>query len=224
MQQLIFIIAACLAIIMPINGLGNVVAAEKPHVGDDGAVAPGVPLLSDIKAAIPQGVAVTKKQQQKKKPATKRKKTAKKQNKKAKTPTKAESSGEKLTVSQVLEKLKTTKDLSGKNLSGLQLVGINLSGSNLKGSDLSHANLERADLGEANLERANLTGANLKMANLRMAGIPAANMDFAILDGAIWLDGKICAKASYGTCKDNLQILVPGNQAATSPASTVRSP
>jgi len=222
MQQLIFIIAACLAIIMPINRLCDdlAIAAENPHVANDGAVAPGVPLLSDIKAAIPQGVVVAK--QQTKKLVIKRKKSRKKL--KVKTPQQVESVGEKLTVSQVLETLKTSKDLSGKNMSGLQLVGMNMSGSNLKGSDLSHANLERADLGEANLERANLTGANLKMANLRMAGIPAANLDLAILDGAIWLDGKICAKASYGACKDNFQPFIMAMPAATSPASTVQSP
>lgn len=225
MQQLIFIIAACLAIIMPINRLcaDSAVAAEKPYVADDGAAAPGVPLLSDIKAAIPQGVVVVK-QQQPKKQVIKRKKSKKKLALKEKTRQQVESVGEKLTVSQVLEILKTSRNLSGKNMSGLQLVGANLSGSNLKGSDLSHANLERADLGEANLERANLTGANLKMANLRLAGIPAANLDLAILDGAIWLDGKICAKASYGACRDTFQPLVMAMPTATSPASTVQSP
>lgn len=107
-------------------------------------------------------------------------------------------------------------------MSGLQLVGMDLSKSNLKGSDLSHANLERADLGEANLDRANLTGANLKMVNLRLSGIPAANLDMAILDGAIWTDGKICAKASYGACRDSFQPFITAMPAA-SPAPTAQA-
>lgn len=229
MQQLICVIAACLAIIMPIDRLctDSARAAEKPQAADDGAPTPGVPLLSDIKAAIPQGVVIATKQPQKKKLVIKRKKNKKSKKKialKAKEPQPVESAGEKLTIAEILQALKTSKDLSGKNMSGLQLVGMNLSGSNLKGSDLSHANLERADLGEANLERANLTGANLKMSNLRLAGMPAANLDQAILDGAIWIDGKICAKSSYGTCRDTFQPFITALPAAVSPASTVQSP
>lgn len=238
MQHFIFAIALCLAIIMPTNPLclPAASAAEKPPVADNGPAAPTVPLLSDIGAAIPKPVVVKQKQkkQQKKKLVAKQKKSkiktaktkrhkASKMSKLNKTKSTA-SGGEKLTVAQVLEALKTTRDLSGKNMSGLQLVGMNLSGSNLKGSDLSHANLERADLGETNLERANLAGANLKMANLRMAGIPAANMELAILDGAIWLDGRICAKGSYGACRDNFQPFIAAVSAAGSPASPAQTP
>jgi hypothetical protein len=110
--------------------------------------------------------------------------------------------GERLTIKQVLELLKTTKNLSGKNLSGLRLIGLDLSKCNFRGADLSNANLERADLEEAILERANLSGANMKMTDLRVTGLKGARLERAILDGAIWQDGTICAKNSIGSCRD----------------------
>lgn len=110
--------------------------------------------------------------------------------------------GEKLTIKQVMNILRTARDLSGKNLSGLQLVGINLSKCNLKGIDLSHANLERADLGESDLERADLTGANLKMSNLRLSGMAGTKIERAVLDGAIWRDGTVCCSGSVGQCRE----------------------
>ena len=110
--------------------------------------------------------------------------------------------GEKLTIKQVLNILKTTRDLSGKNLSGLKLVGINLGKCNLKGIDLKHADLERADLGESDLERADLTDANLKMSNLRQSGMKGAHLERAILDGAIWKDGMVCVPGSVGQCRE----------------------
>jgi hypothetical protein len=111
--------------------------------------------------------------------------------------------GEQLTITQVMEILKTTRDLSGKNLSGLQLVGINLGKCNLKGTDLSRANLERADLGESDLERADFTGANLKMSSLRQSNLKGANLERTILDGAIWKDSMVCAKGSIGQCRES---------------------
>jgi len=110
--------------------------------------------------------------------------------------------GKRLSSAEVMALLKTSRDLSGKNLSGINLVGVNLSKCNLKGVDLSNADLERADLGESDLERANLAGANLKMANLRLSGMIGANLENAILDGAIWQDGRICAKGSLGMCRE----------------------
>jgi hypothetical protein len=109
--------------------------------------------------------------------------------------------GQKLTIKQVMNILKTTRNLSGRNLSGLKLIGVDLSRCNLKGVDLSHANLERADLGESNLERAELAGANLKMVNLRLTGMVGTNLDRAILDGAVWKDGRVCSPGSVGLCK-----------------------
>jgi hypothetical protein len=110
--------------------------------------------------------------------------------------------GNKLTLKQVMDILKSTRDLSGKNLSGLNLVGFNLTKCNLKGVDLSHANLERADLEESNLDRADLSGANLKMANLRMSGMTGICLENAVLDGAVWKDGRVCTNGSTGQCKD----------------------
>jgi len=110
--------------------------------------------------------------------------------------------GARLTVKQVMEILKTTRDFSGKNLSGLRLVGIDFSRCNFKGADLSNANLERALLEEAVLELADLSGANMKMTDLRITGLKGARMDRAILDGAIGPDGIICAKNSTGFCRE----------------------
>lgn len=107
-----------------------------------------------------------------------------------------------MTIHQVLEILKTTRDLSGRNLSGQQLVGMNLSKCNMKGIDLSNANLERADLGESELDRADLSGANLRMVNLRASGMTAVNLERATLDGAIWKDGRVCLPGSIGQCRE----------------------
>jgi len=111
--------------------------------------------------------------------------------------------GERLTIKQVLELLKTTRDLSGKNLSGLRLIGLDLSKCNFRGADLSNANLERADMGEAILERANLSGANMKMTDLRVTGLKGAQLERAVLDGAIWQDGTICERGSIGSCRQH---------------------
>jgi hypothetical protein len=110
---------------------------------------------------------------------------------------------ERLSIRQVMELLKTTRNFAGKNLSGLRLVALDLTKCNLKGADLSNADLERADLGESNLELADLSGANMKMTDLRITGIKGAKLDSAILDGAIWQDGTVCAKSSIGHCREH---------------------
>ncbi len=111
--------------------------------------------------------------------------------------------GERLTMRQVMELLKTTRNFAGKNLSGLRLIGLDLARCNLKGADLSNANLERANLEEANLELADLSNANMRMTDLRITGLKGARLDRTILDGAIWPDGTICAKGSVGACREN---------------------
>jgi hypothetical protein len=116
--------------------------------------------------------------------------------------------GQKLTLKQVMNILRSTRNLSGRNLSGLKLTGVDLSRCNLRGVDLKHADLERADLGEANLELADLSGANLKMANLRLSAMTGVKLDSADLSGAIWRDSRVCAPASVGQCRE---------MAATSP-------
>jgi hypothetical protein len=110
--------------------------------------------------------------------------------------------GARLTIKQVMEILKTTRNFSGKNLGGLRLVGLDFSKCNFKGADLSNANLERANLEEAILELADLSGANMKMTDLRITGLRGARMERAILDGAIGQDGIICAKNSIGSCRE----------------------
>ena len=169
------------------------IAADNPHQAED---------TITVTASLPEAASTKLSDPKKKKVVKRKKKRIKTTSKKTRNSNTIATRDEKLSISQVMETLKTSRNLSGKNLSGLQLVGIDLSKCNLKGSDLSHANLERADLEEARLERVNLSGANLKMANLRFAGIPAANLELAIFDGAIWLDGRICAKGSSGQCRD----------------------
>lgn len=115
-----------------------------------------------------------------------------------------------LTVQQVMDALKSpARDLSGRDMSGLKLSGVSLVRTNLKGTNLSRANLERADLEEANLERTNLADADLRMANLRLCGINATNFERAVLDGAIWKDGRICGPGSIGECRDALLAPLP---------------
>lgn len=190
----LFRIAVC------VTGVALALTAAEIHPSAAIAAedAPKAPESTEAVAPHPSGEAGDKK-----KVAVKRKKGHRKASAKKEAAAAAVATpGEKLTVNQVLDVLKTTRNLSGKNLSGLQLVGVNLGRSNLKGVDLSHANLERADLEEANLERADLTGANLRMATLRLSGMTATNLEGAILDGAIWQDGRVCAAGSVGHCRE----------------------
>lgn len=176
-------------------------AEETPLKGVDASQV--APVINAVEPA-----PVVKLLKEKKKTAAKRKKDHKKTAAKKKTVKKVnETIVEKstvniMTINQVQEILNTTRDLSGRNLGGLHLIGINLSKCNLKGADLSHANLERADLGGSDLERADLAGANLKMANLRLCGMIGANLAGAILEGAIWKDGRVCETGSVGRCKE----------------------
>jgi hypothetical protein len=107
---------------------------------------------------------------------------------------------EKMTVRQVMEILKKSRNLAGRNLSGLPLVGLDLSNCDLRGANLKGVNLERANLSESVLERADLSGSNLRMTDLRNTGLRGARLDGARLDGAIWPDGIICGRGSTGTC------------------------
>jgi len=168
--------------------------------GTGGAGDPAPPVSSDQVSPTPQkkamGAVVPKKRK-------KRKSLAKgKAVRKASAAIVETVPGKRLALDEVMVLLKTSRDLSGKNLSGINLVGANLGKCNLKGVDLSNANLERADLGESDLERANLSGANLRMASLKLSGMTGANLENAILDGAIWQDGRICGKGSLGICRE----------------------
>lgn len=188
-------------------------ATQAPEGGAAVATQPGPPTAEDAAG-------------DKKKLVVKRKKGRKKGSARREPAAEAVySPGEKLTVNQVLDVIKTTRNLSGKNLSGLQLVGVNLGRCNLKGADLSHANLERADLEESNLERADLSGANLRMATLRLSGMTGANLERAILDGAVWKDGRVCAPGSVGHCREFTAPNPPGVQSAPiSPAGAAPAP
>ncbi|HTP65044.1 MAG TPA: pentapeptide repeat-containing protein [Geobacteraceae bacterium] len=116
--------------------------------------------------------------------------------------------GERLTMSQVMKLLKTTRNFSGKNLSGLKLTGLDLSKCNFKGADLSGAELKRANFMEANLETADLSGADMEMTDLRLTGMKGARLENARLDGSIWPDKRICAKNSIGLCRESAETSV----------------
>lgn len=111
-------------------------------------------------------------------------------------------SGERLTVEQVREGMKGSKDFSGKNLGGLDLLAFSLRGANLAGTCLAGVNLERADLTEANLKRAVISGANLTLASVQSANLDGARTDGAIFSETVWTDGHICRKGSVGRCLD----------------------
>jgi hypothetical protein len=175
-------------------------SAVQAAEGANGAGGTATPAPADQVSPVPQKTvaAVVPKKRKKKKKAPARGKALRKA-----LPEAGETApGKRLSGSEVVALLRTSRDLSGRNLSGLNLVGVNLSKCNLKGVDLSNANLERADLGESDLERANLAGANLRMASLKLSGMIGANLENAILDGAIWQDGRICAKGSLGVCRE----------------------
>jgi uncharacterized protein YjbI with pentapeptide repeats len=91
--------------------------------------------------------------------------------------------------------VKGDKNLSNAQLEKADLHGIDLSGANLTNAELEDANLQGANLTNANLQRADLEGANL-----RGAKINGANLRGAELGYAIWVNGKVCAEDSVGSC------------------------
>jgi len=96
--------------------------------------------------------------------------------------------------------------LAGANLTGTQLGQAALVGSNLRNADLSGANLNGANLAYAIFQGANLTGADLTGADLSNADLKGATITFAKIADAkmgktIWIDGKVCAAGSVGSCK-----------------------
>ncbi len=111
-------------------------------------------------------------------------------------------------------------NLSGASLGGADLRNSHLEGAYLAGTDLSHALLgyawlSQADLSQARLNGANLMGTNLTQADLSYVDLEGADLSFADLRGArlgaaqltgarlnltLWIDGRLCAKGSVGTC------------------------
>lgn len=76
-------------------------------------------------------------------------------------------------------------DLAGAQLAAADLSGASLVGTNLSGADLTAADLSRSDLSYADLSRAQLEGARLEGTTLARA---------------VWVDGRICAPGSVGSC------------------------
>ncbi len=106
-------------------------------------------------------------------------------------------------------------ELSGAILRGTRVRGADLKGAHLTGADLSYAefggstlayaqlggsNLKGATLKGTDLSYADLAGADLSYADLSGARVGGARLNDAVLDNAIWTDGRICAVGSVGAC------------------------
>lgn len=105
---------------------------------------------------------------------------------------------------------KCTEDFNQEEFNALlkgekNLVGVKLEEANLQGIDLSGRNFSGADLEKANLQNANLTNAIFKNADLEEANLKGAKINGAVFKGAelefaTWVDGKVCAEDSLGSC------------------------
>lgn len=96
-------------------------------------------------------------------------------------------------------------NLQGANLSYsiIQLASLkdtNLMLANLEGAHMHGVNLQNANLMLANLRKVNLLDADLTGANLQGANLQGAILIKAKLDGATWIDGRVCAIGSIGEC------------------------
>lgn len=67
------------------------------------------------------------------------------------------------------------------------LIGVDLRGAELIGTSFRGTSLRQADLRQANLAQADLAHADLRGARL---------------SGAIWVDGRVCAEGSVGSCRE----------------------
>ena len=95
---------------------------------------------------------------------------------------------------------------SGCNKNGIRVPGANLSGANLSGATFNPTARYEADFSNANLSGANFTGSQ----------ISGANFAGANLSGAIWIDGKVCATPSIGSCSATA---MTGRSATVQPAT-----
>lgn len=108
------------------------------------------------------------------------------------------------------------RDLQRVSARNIVLTGAQLARTDLRDADLSYAELTGADLSLADLRDARLLGATMRNASLAHARLDGADLryvDFtdahlsgtelgsARLDHAIWIDGRLCAAHSYGTCR-----------------------
>jgi hypothetical protein len=90
---------------------------------------------------------------------------------------------------------------SGTHLAQVTMVGANLRNADLAGAELQGANLAYIILQSADLREADFTGADLTSADLKGAMLKSALFAGANLSQAIWVDGRVCAVGSMGTCK-----------------------
>ena len=86
-------------------------------------------------------------------------------------------------------------------LSGQNFAGRNLNGIDFTNATAERANFARAQLVGATLVNAELGGADLRGANLRNADVTNVEWGGARLDGATWVDGRVCAAGSTGRCR-----------------------
>lgn len=106
-------------------------------------------------------------------------------------------------------------NLSQAQLNGTNLLNANLFGSNFVEANIAYANFTQANLSFAEMQRAQAKGANFSQADLTNANLSSADLSYAnfkqakllntiltaaVLDNAIWTDGKICQVGSLGKC------------------------
>ena len=103
-------------------------------------------------------------------------------------------------------------DFSGANLKGASFQSGSFAGALFVDADLRHARFNGGDFRGADFSGADLRGAHLAGADLRGANLSGANLfgayapgdslklEGAVLAGAIWFDGRVCAAGSVGAC------------------------
>ena len=91
--------------------------------------------------------------------------------------------------------------LQGVDLSDSKLDYANLARANLSATSFSLASLIGANLSEADLTGADMEGANLSYSDFRRAKLGSTSFRGAVLDHAIWTDGRECTIGSLGQCK-----------------------
>ena len=100
--------------------------------------------------------------------------------------------------------------LKNANLTGARFTNVNLSGAdmsyaifslaNMRGSDLSNSHMIGVNFRNADLSHVDLSSSNLAYANFSGARLVGTNFSNAILEKAIWFDGRMCAVGSVGSC------------------------
>lgn len=85
---------------------------------------------------------------------------------------------------EIINSLKTDRNLAGADMSNLDLSGIKLMGLSLKGADLHNSNLSKATLAGADLSHVNLANAHLEDARIAGANMESANLRGAHMNAA----------------------------------------